>query len=83
MKISKSIVASLVIAGAMFAGTAVAATSDLSDLTSSTNVNVTVKDGVATLFGSVDNGFEKRLVADAAAKIEGVDSVRNLVTFSN
>ena len=83
MKISKSILASVVIASAMFAGTAAAATPSLDRFTSSTNVNISVKDGVATLFGSVDNGFEKRLVANAAAKIEGVDSVRNLITFSN
>lgn len=83
MKISKSILASVVIASAMFAGNAAAAAPSLDSFTSSTNVNISVQDGVATLFGSVDNGFEKRLVEVAAAKMEGVDSVRNLVTFSN
>lgn len=83
MKLSKSVIASLVIAGAIFSGTAAAAAPDLSDLTSSTNVNVTVKDGVATLFGTVDSAQEKHLIASAAAKIDGVDSVRNLVVFTN
>lgn len=83
MNVSKSIIASIVIAGAMFAGTASAAAPGLNKLTSSTNVNLTVKDGVATLFGSVDSGLERKLIASAAAKLDGVDSVRNLVTLSN
>ena len=80
MKMIKTLVAATVLS-AFAIGSASAITID--DVSSSTNVNVTVKNGVATLFGNVDSNFEKQQAAQAAAKIEGVDSVRNLLTFSN
>ena len=51
------------------------------DVTSSVGVRVTVKDGVATLYGHVDSNYEKFQAARAASQIEGVESVRNLLTF--
>jgi len=53
------------------------------DVTSSANVRVQVENGVATIFGNVESGFDKQLVAQQAKKIEGVERVRNLLTFSN
>ena len=73
----KSILASIVIATAMFAGSASAITVD--QVTSSANVRINVENGVATIFGTVDDHSEKVLLSQAAAKIDGVDSVRNLV----
>ena len=81
MKIIKSLAAATVLS--VFAiGSASAITLD--QVTSSTNLNITIdSNGVATLFGNVDSSFEKYQAAQAAAKIEGVESVRNLLTFSN
>ena len=78
---SKTIAASLVIAGAMLAGNASALTLD--EVSNSTNLNVVVKDGVATLFGHVETQFESIRAEAAAGDIEGVDEVRNTLTFSN
>jgi len=55
----------------------------IQDVTSSTNVRVQVQNGVATIFGNVESGFDKQLVAQQTKKIEGVDRVRNLLKFSN
>ncbi len=83
MKLTKSIIATALIAGSLVAGSASAMTPvNIDGLSSSTNVNVSVKDGVATLFGSVDSQFERIQVANAAKKLEGVNQVRNLLTFS-
>jgi len=46
----------------------------------SPNVNVTVQEGVATLFGVVDTHSERKLAERHVAKLEGVDRVINLVT---
>lgn len=55
----------------------------LNSPTSSVNVNLTVKDGVATLYGNVDSQFESVQAGKEAAKIEGVHKVRNLLFYSN
>jgi len=53
------------------------------DVTSSTNVRITIENGVATLFGNVESSFDRDLVARQAKKIEGVERINNLLTFSN
>ena len=53
------------------------------DVTSSTNVRITINNGVATLFGNVESSFDKHLVAQQAKKIEGVTRINNLLTFTN
>ena len=50
--------------------------------TSSTNVNYTIEDGVATIYGTVDSNMEKTMVGYNAADLEGVDEVRNLLFVS-
>lgn len=55
----------------------------LDTVTSSVNVNVTVQNGVATLYGSVDSNFERIQAGNAAAKLDGVEQVRNLLTYTN
>lgn len=45
------------------------------------NVNVVVDNGVATVFGHVDSGFESKLIARHVGSQDGIDRVINLVTF--
>ena len=78
MKMIKTLIAASVLATVAI-GSASAMTIDQG--TSSTDVNVKVENGVATLFGHVDNNFEKYQAAQAASMIDGVESVRNLLTF--
>ena len=80
MKLIKTLaVATLMTTMAM--GSAQALT--VKDVTSSTNVRITVQNGVATLFGNVESSFDKELVARQARKIDGVERINNLLTFSN
>lgn len=43
----------------------------------SPNLHISVKDGVATLFGYVENGSEADLAEKHVAKLDGVDRVIN------
>ena len=81
MKTVKTLVAASILSLAAV-GVASAAVG-LSQTTSSANINVTVKDGVATLTGNVESNFDRIRAAQAAAKIEGVKEVRNLIFFSS
>ena len=47
------------------------------------NVNVTVEDGVATLFGWVDSQHTENAAKQAALSFDNVDSVRDLIAVSN
>lgn len=49
---------------------------------SAANLNVTVKDGVATIFGSADSLAESSQAEQYVAGLDGVDQVINLVTFN-
>ena len=80
MKLSKSTIAAAFFTTMMFAGTASAFTVSGA---SSADLNVVINDGVATVFGHVDSLFEQKMAGNAAAEIEGVEEVRNLVTYSN
>jgi len=77
--LTKTAIATLMVLGTM--GAANAATLDTIPGISSTNLNVTVKDGVATLFGNTDSASERKLAERHVAKLEGVERVINLVTF--
>ncbi len=81
MKLVKNIIASVIVVGAFMGG--VASANTLDTYHSSTNVNISVNNGVATLFGSVDSQFERHQAAVEAGKLDGVEEVRNLLTFSN
>ncbi len=52
-------------------------------LTGSGNVNVVVRDGVATLSGWVDDSYNKQSVIRAALNTDGVESVIDLISQSN
>ncbi len=80
MKMIKTLAAATVLATVAFGSTNAIT---LDNVSSSTNLNVTVNNGVATLFGNVDSQFESVQAERAAAKIDGVESVRNLLNFSN
>lgn len=80
MKMIKTLVAATLIT--TFAiGSAQALT--VRDVTSSANVRIKVENGVATLWGNVESSFDRELVARQAKKIDGVERVNNLITFSN
>lgn len=49
---------------------------------SSATLSVTVKDGVATLWGTTDSGAEAAIAANQVSQMEGVDRVNNLVTWN-
>ena len=80
MKLIKTLAAAALMT-TMAMGSAQALT--VKDVTSSTNVRITVQNGVATLFGNVESSFDKELVARQARKIDGVERINNLLTFSN
>jgi len=80
MKLIKTLAAATLMT-IMAMGSAQALT--VKDVTSSTNVRITVQNGVATLFGNVESSFDKELVARQARKIDGVERINNLLTFSN
>ena len=63
-----------------FAGSALAA--PLSLATNSTNVQLDVENGIATIYGNVDSPMEKTLVGNEAAKLDGVEEVRNYLIVS-
>ena len=63
-----------------FAGSALAA--PLSLATISTNVQLDVANGIATIYGNVDSPIEKTLVGNEAAKLDGVEEVRNYLIVS-
>lgn len=75
-------VASLIIA-TTFASTVSASTStgkialDVQTAISSGNVNVCVHNGVATLYGNVEDFTDSRSAERAAANFEGIDKVIN------
>ena len=48
---------------------------------SSSGIRVSVKNGVATLYGHADSNFERIQAGNAARKLDGVTRVRNLLTF--
>jgi len=76
---AKTAIVGLMVLGTV--GAANAATLDKIPGISSTNLNVSVKDGVATLFGNTESASERQLAERHVAKLEGVDKVINLVTF--
>ncbi len=78
MKMLKTVIAATVLSLAVM-GSASALT--LNQVSSSVGIRVTIENGVATLFGHVDSNFERIQAANAAKKLEGVERVRNLLTF--
>lgn len=49
---------------------------------SSTDLNVRIDNGVATLYGKVDSGAEEALAKRYVAGLDGVDKVIDLVTHN-
>lgn len=78
----KSIIATTIIAASMFAGSAFAA--PLQGFKgSSVDVNVSIHNGIATLSGHVESQLDRYQAEQAAAMLEGVAEVRNLITFAS
>ena len=81
--------AALALTGAMSIGTASAmgldsGTRSLGSVigVSSPTLSYKVQDGVATLFGNAESGFEAELAEAHVEKISGVDHVINLITYN-
>ncbi len=81
--------AALAITGALSIGTASAmgldaGTKALNSVVgvSSATLQVTVNDGVATLFGTTESGAEAAIAANQVSQMDGVDQVINLVTWN-
>lgn len=90
MKISlKSAAATLIIAGIMTGPAfALVPTQSIqgavqSAISGSGTINVTVKDGVATLFGHVDDAHSEQAVKQAALQFDNVDRIIDLITTTN
>ena len=81
--INNSVVTTLAVAATFSIGVAGAAVAaNLGSVSGvNGNVNVVIDNGVATVFGHVDSGFERGLVARHVGAQDGVDRVINLVTF--
>lgn len=82
--LNKKSLTALALVGAFSFGNASAMTSITMPLTSvvgvsSSNLRVHVEDGIAHLFGTVENGSESALAQAHAEKLPGVDKVINRV----
>lgn len=49
---------------------------------SSTDLNVRIDNGAATIFGSVDSGAEEALARNYVEGLDGVDNVIDLITHN-
>ena len=47
-----------------------------------TNLSITVKNGVATLFGNTESGTEASLAENLIIQMHGVNRVINLITYN-
>ena len=76
----KKLIATTLLASAFVAGSALAA--PLNGFAgSSPDVNVVVNNGIATLTGHVESNLDRSMAAKAAANLDGVTEVRNLITL--
>lgn len=88
-QLNKSTVVALGISGAMSIGAASAKMPDIGTQTLSSiievnnpSVQLTVQDGIATLFGTVEFFSEAMLAEEHVSDIEGVDHVINLINWN-
>jgi len=82
----KTTIATLTLAGALFAGSASAmiTSGPVNGVVgiSSASLNYTVDEGVATLYGDVDSGVESALAQAHVEKLQGVNKVINLISVN-
>lgn len=74
---TKTVIASALVLGSFAVN---AATLDSIPGVTAANVNYTVDNGVATLFGSVESKSESKMAERYIAQLDGVDRVINLIT---
>jgi len=77
VNILKALVAATVLA------TGSAAALSVDNTSNSASLYLHIEKGVATLSGSVDNSSERILAERLVARMDGVERVRNLLTFSD
>ena len=87
MKLSTKTIAAVALIGAFSFGNAQAADIKNMPLNSVIGVNsadlrVTIDNGIATLFGTVENGGEAALAQAHVKKLEGVDTVRSNILLN-
>lgn len=89
MKIRNTLAASTLVLATAFAGIASANLStgsigtDVQSAAGSGHVSVSVKDGIAYLFGGVESRTDSNAAELAAANFDGVESVVNRIYVSN
>lgn len=89
MKLRTTIAATTLVLSTAFAGIAAANIStgsigiDVQSAAGSGHVGVSLKNGVATLFGGVESQIEANAAVVAAANFEGVNRVINHISVSN
>ena len=77
----KTLITTALLATALVAGSAFAA--PLADFAgSSVDVNIAINNGIATLTGHVESALDRFSAGNMAAGIDGVEEVRNLITFA-
>lgn len=77
----KTAIAATLVLSALAMGSAQAITLDSLPSVNGAGLNVSVKDGTATLFGQADSSSESAFAEQYVANMEGIDKVINLVTF--
>ncbi|ASJ70536.1 BON domain-containing protein [Granulosicoccus antarcticus] len=88
MTLRNTIAATTIVLATVFSGVASANIStgnihnDVQSAIGAGNVSVSVKDGVAILFGSVDSRIDSNAAARAAASFAGIDKVINRINVS-
>ncbi len=82
MKNFKSIATAAIAGLLLTAGAANAGSTLTVPGASTTNVQYEVVDGVATVYGTVEQHTESNLIANAIAKIDGVDAVNNTLLIT-
>jgi len=80
MKLIKSTAIALVL-GTFAMSSAQALTLDAPGVVSP-SVNLTINDGVATLFGTVDSAPDRAFAEQHVAQMEGVQKVINLISYN-
>jgi len=77
MNILKALIAATVLA------TGSASAHTVGDIKNSAHLNLQIENDIATLSGSVDSSSERILAERLVARMDGVERVRNLLTFSD
>ena len=82
MTIVSRLLASPVIAGTLIGGSAATESLKVGDFLATSNLDIYIEDGVATLCGYAGSESESLIAEKMALRIDGVEEVRNYTSFS-